>query len=121
MPLFEYICDDCDKQFTFLSGVVAENHEPQCPRCQSHHLRKLISRVSRGRTDDDRMDSIGERLDAQDIDDPQQLRRLAREMGREISAESGEDMTDEIEQLIDEESTTSSGGNSHQRDDDNIY
>ena len=121
MPLFEYICEDCQKQFTFLSGVVADNREPQCPRCQSHNLRKLISRVSRGRSDDDRMDDIAEKMDNQDLDNSQDLRRLAREVGREISAESGEDMTDEIEQFIEDESTASPGGISNQRDDGTIY
>jgi len=118
MPLFEYICGDCQKQFTFLSGVVADNHDPQCPRCHSRHLRKLISRVSRGRSDDERMDGIAEKMDNQDLEDGQELRRFAREMGREISAESGEDMTDEIEQLIEKEST---GGHSTHKDDGTIY
>jgi putative FmdB family regulatory protein len=123
MPLFEYICEDCQKQFTFMSGVVADNSDPQCPRCQSAKLRKLISRVSRGRSDDDRMDDFAEKMDNQNMDDPNTLRRFAREMGNELSAESGEDMRDEIEQLIEDEAREEkiSGDKSSSGDDGTIY
>lgn len=122
MPLFEFICEDCHKQFTFMCGVIADNSDPQCPRCNSLRLRKLISRVARGRSDDDRMDAMAEKMDLQNMDDPGTLRRFAREMGRELSAESGEDMTDEIEQLIDEEAQAEkSGGKTSHGDDGTIY
>jgi putative FmdB family regulatory protein len=122
MPLFEFICEDCHKQFTFMCGVVADNGDPQCPRCHSSNLRKLVSRVSRGRSDDDRMDDFAEKMDNQDMDNPDTLRRFAREMGRELSAESGEDMTDEIEHLMEQESKAdSTGGSSGNGDDGTIY
>lgn len=123
MPLFEYICQACHKQFTFLSGVVAENSDPQCPHCGSTNLRKLISRVSRGRSDDDRLDDFAERMDTQNMDDTATLRRFAREMGNELSAESGEDMRDDIEQLIEDEARADrySGGKSNTGDDGTIY
>jgi putative FmdB family regulatory protein len=123
MPLFEYICEDCRKQFTFMSGVVADNNDPQCPRCHSAKLRKLMSRVSRGRSDDDRMDAFAEKMDNQNMDDPNTLRRFAREMGNELSAESGEDMRDEIEQLIEDEAREEriSGDKSSSGDDGTIY
>ena len=104
MPLFEFRCLDCQKQFTFLVGVIAENADPACPRCASTQLKKLISRVTRGRSDDERMDVMADRLETTNMDDPRDLRRFAREMGREMSAETGEDMSDEMEELIEAES-----------------
>ena len=103
MPLFEFRCQDCQKQFTFLTGFIAENNDPACPRCGSLQLKKLISRVARGRSDDERMDSLADRLENADMDDPRDLRRFAREMGREMGAETGEDMSDEMEELIEAE------------------
>ncbi len=111
MPLFEFRCLDCDKQFTFLTGVIVENRDPKCPRCASTQLKKLISRVGRGRSDDDRMEAMAERLESADMDDPRDLRRFAREMGREMSAETGEDMTDELEQMIEAEALGENEGN----------
>ncbi|MEO6908728.1 MAG: hypothetical protein ABI210_12650 [Abditibacteriaceae bacterium] len=106
-----------------MSGVVADNSAPQCPRCKSAKLRKLMSRVSRGRSDDDRMDDFAEKMDNQNMDDPATIRRFAREMGTELSAESGEDMTDEIEQLIESEARVdkASGDNGGNSDDGTIY
>ena len=103
MPLFEYVCRECDKKFTFLAGVISDNTDARCPRCGSADLRKLISRVSRGRSDDDRMEAMAERMGSKDLDDPRALRQFAREMGREMSAETGEDMTDEMEAMIEAE------------------
>ncbi len=106
-----------------MSGVVADNSDPQCPRCRSAKLRKLMSRVSRGRSDDDRMDEFAKKMDNQNMDDPASLRRFARDMGNELSAESGEDMTDEIEQLIESEERADreAGGKSRNGDDGTIY
>lgn len=124
MPLFEFSCLDCAKRFTFLSGVVADNAAPRCPVCHSQRLKKLMSKFSRGRSDDDRMDAMGEKLEAQNFDDPRELRRFAREMGREMGAETGEDMSDEMEAMIEEEASgeggmSDSGGGG--RDDGTIY
>jgi putative FmdB family regulatory protein len=126
VPLYEYSCRDCDKRFTFLAGVISENSEARCPRCGSQELSKLMSRVARGRSDDERMEAVAERLETKDLDDPASLRRFAREMGRELSAETGEDMGDEMEAMIeaeargetDEGGMGGSGGNS---DDGTIY
>ena len=127
MPLYEYICQQCSKQFTFLAGVISGNTEARCPRCGSVELKKLMSRVSRGRSDDDRMEAMAEKLEDRDLDDPRDLRRFAREMGREMSAETGEDMADEMEELIEAEARgelndeDGSFGGSSDGDDGTIY
>lgn len=127
MPLFEYVCSQCSKQFTFLSGVISDNSKPKCPRCGSLELKKLMSRFARGRSDDERMDAIGEKLESKDLDNPVDLRRFAREMGREISAETGEDMTGEMEAMIEAEASGEmgddfgAGGSGGGGDDGTIY
>ena len=119
MPLYEFICIQCSKQFTFLTGVTADNHDPRCPRCGSMELRKLISRVARGRSDDDRMEAMAEKLEGQDFDDARNLRRFARDMGKEMGAETGEDLSDEMEEMI--ESDARDEGASGGGDDGTIY
>jgi putative FmdB family regulatory protein len=119
MPLYEYSCRACGKQFTFLSGVVSDNGEPRCPRCDSTELSRLMSRVARGRSDDDRMEAIAERMENRNLEDPRDLRRFAREMGREIAAETGEDMSAEMEELIASEARGEADGGGG--DDGTIY
>ncbi len=124
MPLYEYVCQQCSKQFTFLAGMIADNTDAKCPRCGSVDLKKLISRVGRGRSDDDRMEAMADRLESADLENPRDLRRFAREMGREIGAETGEDMSDEMEELIEAEARgelDESGGSGGSGDDGKIY
>ena len=128
MPLFEYSCRACGKRFTFLSGVVAGNAEPRCPRCDSTELSKLMSRFARGRSDDERFEALAERMETKDLDDASSLQQFAREMGREISAETGEDLTGEMESLIEAEARGENefgsdgfGAQSSNRDDGKIY
>ncbi|HEY7499979.1 MAG TPA: zinc ribbon domain-containing protein [Vicinamibacterales bacterium] len=41
MPIFEYLCRDCGREFeTFVSG----ERKPSCPGCQGANLGKLLSR-----------------------------------------------------------------------------
>jgi len=103
MPLYEYVCQHCAKQFTFLAGMIADNTDARCPRCGAADLKKLMSRVARGRSDDDRMEAMADKLEGADLENPRDLRRFAREMGREMGAETGEDMSDEMEELIEAE------------------
>ena len=119
MPLFEFVCQNCQKQFTFLSGVIADNSAPQCPKCGSSELQKLMSRFKAGRSDDARMEAVAEKMESRDLEDPTELSRFAREMGRELSAESGEDLSEEIEEMIAEESR--GGGSTPGGDDGTIY
>lgn len=42
MPIFEYACKACGKQFEAL--VRSQDAAPNCPSCQSADLEKLISR-----------------------------------------------------------------------------
>lgn len=41
MPMFEYACKSCAKEFEAL--VRPNTAAPSCPACQSHELDKLIS------------------------------------------------------------------------------
>lgn len=46
MPIYEYRCTDCDTQFDQRRAYAQADAPAQCPRCQSEHSRRLISRVA---------------------------------------------------------------------------
>ena len=52
MPIYEYLCLDCKKPFSWLVGVIADSEKPHCERCGCPDLLKLISRVARVRSKD---------------------------------------------------------------------
>ena len=103
MPLYEYRCNDCKKRFQYLVGMIADNPNPTCPKCQSKDLQKLMSRVKRLRSEDDMLESLADPSQLGDLEDPKQVRKWARKMGRELGSEMGEDFTEEFEELIEAE------------------
>jgi putative FmdB family regulatory protein len=40
MPIFEYTCQDCGRDF---EKLVRSGEQPSCPGCQSTHLEKRLS------------------------------------------------------------------------------
>lgn len=117
MPLYEYRCNDCNRKFTFLVGMIADNTDPKCPRCGSEDLKKLISRVARVRSEDDILDDLADPSKIGDLDDPTSLRRWARKMGKELSGEMGEDISEELEEMIEAEASGELGEGSTEGDD----
>jgi putative FmdB family regulatory protein len=43
MPLYEYLCQDCDRQSELL---ISGGQQPVCPECGGTHLSKLLSVVA---------------------------------------------------------------------------
>lgn len=41
MPIYEYHCEQCEREFEAL--VIRRDEPVQCPQCHSQHLKKLIS------------------------------------------------------------------------------
>lgn len=46
MPIFEFYCQDCNKEF---EELVFNDKNPVCPQCQSVETAKMISRPCRNR------------------------------------------------------------------------
>jgi putative FmdB family regulatory protein len=40
MPIYEYACAACGREF---EALVRNGSQPACPQCQSHHLNKKLS------------------------------------------------------------------------------
>ena len=47
MPIYEYSCKDCGKEFEKIMSFSAKDIDsPECPGCKSHQTHRLISRVA---------------------------------------------------------------------------
>ena len=97
MPVFEFRCSRCGKKFSKLIGMTADSTAPACPTCGTTEVKKLISRFSRIKSDDERLDDFEDAAFAAE-DDPRAARRLMSEMGKEL----GEDSDEDFDELIDE-------------------
>ena len=117
MPIFEYLCPECNRVFSFLSKGTSDPRQPSCPKCGRKKLRKMLSKFAvtgatrksqgesgQGGGEDPHEDPRVERemmklmSDAEGMDenDPRQLGRLMRRMteltGDEIEPEMEEAM-----------------------------
>lgn len=98
VPIYEYRCSDCQRKFSVLIGMTAEPDDEACPHCGSRNARRLVSRFSRLKSEDDRMDELADRLESVgEPDSPAEMRRLVKEMGKAMD----EDMSDELEEMLD--------------------
>ncbi len=76
--------------------MTAEPDDLTCPKCGSLGAERLVSRFVRGRSDDDRVDELADRVELMgEPDSPTAMRSLVREMGKAME----EDMADEMEEM----------------------
>ncbi|MBI3947739.1 MAG: zinc ribbon domain-containing protein [Armatimonadetes bacterium] len=99
MPIYEYRCLRCSRRFSHLHGVVAEAPALECPRCHGTDLRRLISRVSVLRSEDDMLDALDPGRFG-DMEDPASMRRWARTLGKEMGDELGDDFEEGLDEMM---------------------
>lgn len=46
MPIYEYICQDCEEKFSLLQSIHVSEKDTVCPKCSSHNVKKLFSAFS---------------------------------------------------------------------------
>src|SRR5215470_13240318 len=100
MPIYEYLCLNCKKPFSFLVGVVADSEEPRCTRCGGKRLRKLLSRVARDRSKQTSPEDFADPSRLGDIDNPKAMARWAKEMGKSMADETGEELPEDFDEMM---------------------
>lgn len=97
MPVYEYACTGCGQKVTLLVGMLSQVDDEVCPHCGSRDLLKLVSKFRRGRSEDERVDEMADRLEFMgEPDSPTEMRQMVREMGRAMD----DDMSDEMEEMF---------------------
>ncbi len=101
MPIYEYRCQSCNRRVSILlrSFAAAETARPQCPRCGSQQLTRLVSRVAVLQSEEAHLDNLSDpsSLAGLDENDPKSVARWMRKM----SSEMGEDLGDEFDEVVD--------------------
>ena len=86
--------------------MVAQAAPLQCPKCQGTELNRQISRFARVRNEEDTLDSLADEMESLgETDDPKTLRRMM----KEVSGAVGEDLGDEFDQMMEEDSAGGAG------------
>jgi len=101
MPIYEYRCDRCKRKVTVLTLRVSERVEPECDRCGSRKLTRLMSRFATVRSEEGRLDDLADpsSLAGLDENDPKSMARWMRKMGKELGEDGGEDFDEMVDEL----------------------
>ena len=101
MPIYEYRCKDCRRRTSILwrSFSEVEAKPPQCVRCGSANLVRLVSRVAMLRSEEGRLEDLADpsSLAGLDENDPRSIARWMRKM----SGEMGEELGPEFDEVVD--------------------
>ena len=101
MPIYEYRCHGCGRRVSLFQRSIQSEAAALCPRCGSHDLTRLISRVAVVRSEESRLDGLASDAGLADLDerDPRSLARWARRMGHEMGEELGPEFDEVVERL----------------------
>jgi putative FmdB family regulatory protein len=116
MPIYEFLCQDCNTIFNFLSSRINTEKRPDCPKCGKKELSRQISsfavigkaKESKGDNplagiDESKMEQALESLtreaEGMDEGDPRQLARLMRKFSDKTGISLGEQMNEAIARM----------------------
>jgi len=112
MPIYEYRCNDCGKISEFLLIKIGETFVPQCKRCKSKKMTRVLSKVRMIRSEEGRMESLADpsKWGGLDEKDPKSMARWMKRMGKEMGEDMGEDVDQMVDEAMEEERTSMSEG-----------
>jgi putative FmdB family regulatory protein len=99
MPLYEYICENCNKRFNVrLSYEEYGKVKVVCVHCASDRVRRRLTRIRVKRSDASRLAEMPDPARLEGIEnDPQALGRMIRTMNQE----TGDDLGPEFDEVVD--------------------
>lgn len=114
MPIYEYDCHGCRRRVSLLVMAPSTAAPPRCPRCGSGELTRLMSRFSTVKSEDARLESLGDPSQYGDLDenDPRSVARFMKRMGQEMGEDLGEDLDAAIEESMSDDGGGDAGGES---------
>ena len=91
MPIYEYECGKCGKRSSILTLRISEKVDEVCRHCGARKLHRLMSRFAMPRSEESRLDALGDPSNFGDLDenDPKSVARLMKKMGKEMGDEFG--------------------------------
>ncbi|MCS6882464.1 MAG: zinc ribbon domain-containing protein [Oscillochloridaceae bacterium] len=105
MPIYEYLCPECNGKFQKLVRGFTDPPGLACPRCGSAEVRRAVSRFATLKSEDDRIEALADPANLAGLDesDPRSIARWAKRLGKELGEDAGEDWDEMVDQMLEEE------------------
>jgi len=105
MPIYEYLCPQCNGRFQKLVYGFRDPEGLACPRCGSTDVRRAISRVAVLKSEESRIEALADpsMLAGLDENDPRSIARWAKKLGKELGEEAGDDWDEMVDEMLEEE------------------
>ncbi len=107
MPIYQFICTDCNKKIDILLRSVDFKVPPACPHCSSRNVEKVLSSFAYHQSEQKRRDVSGapQKNAASGINDPRDIGRWTEEklsnMGIDIREGKHKDTFANVRNMID--------------------
>lgn len=122
MPIYDYRCGACGRRSSLFYQTFssAESAEPRCEHCGSADVSRLVSRVAVLKSEDSRLEDMGDPGGLGDVDenDPRSVARWARKMGEQMGDDVGDDFQEMVDQMESGEMPDDANGATAGMDDD---
>jgi putative FmdB family regulatory protein len=105
MPIYEYLCPECNGKFQKLVRGFSDPPGLACPRCGSAAVRRAVSRFATVKSEEARLDALADPASLAGLDesDPRAIARWAKKLGKELGDDAGEDWDEMVDQMLEEE------------------
>lgn len=119
MPIYEYLCADCNGRFQKLVAGFSTPAGLHCPRCGSADVHKAVSRFAVMQSEESRLESLADpaTLGGLDENDPASVARWAKKMGQEMGEDLGDDWDEMVDEMMEEELGGTGSGDGGAADD----
>ena len=101
MPIYEYECRSCTREFQCLVMNADDEKNMECPECQGQDLRRLISRVAYHLSESARLANFdpGSRQSDSFYKDSRNIGLAAKKRAKEMGVDLGSSFENKVEKL----------------------
>ncbi len=99
MPVYDFICNNCQQRFdVFLSYAEYGKQPVKCPHCGSQDVRRRMTKIRVAKSEESRMENMMDESALEGMEnDPKALGQMMKKMGNEM----GEDLPPEFDDVVD--------------------
>ena len=101
MPIYEYLCQLCGKEFQYLVLRKEDEKNLSCPGCKGRDLKKLVSRVAHHASEQDRLSAYDPSSPKDDAfyKDTRNIGLQAKKRAQQMGVDLGSDFESKLDRL----------------------